>query len=205
MMLKSIGDMLFVKRIAISRCGLAALFLLMLVTESAQAGDFAGAGLFAAGVVLVSTAAIGRLWCTLYIGGHKNDRLITLGPYSITRNPLYFFTFLGFIGVGCLHEAYTFILLFILLFALIYPPVIKREEEYLRRTFGSAYQEYCGSTPQFFPNLKALREPDEYVFHTFQFRRAMKDVVWFIWIIGILEVIEKIQQMQLVIPLYRLP
>ena len=40
---------------------------------------------------LAIVVAIGlRLWCTLYIGGSKSRTLVTDGPYSVSRNPLYF-------------------------------------------------------------------------------------------------------------------
>ncbi len=35
-----------------------------------------------------------------YIAGLKSKRVISYGPYSIMRNPLYFFSSLGFIGAG---------------------------------------------------------------------------------------------------------
>ena len=36
----------------------------------------------------------------LYVGGRKNAELVTTGPYSMMRNPLYFFSLLGVAGVG---------------------------------------------------------------------------------------------------------
>jgi protein-S-isoprenylcysteine O-methyltransferase Ste14 len=35
-----------------------------------------------------------RLWSTLYIGGRKRVVLVSDGPYSLCRNPLYVGTFL---------------------------------------------------------------------------------------------------------------
>ena len=43
------------------------------------------------GVTLAIVCIGGRLWSCLYIGSRKNRELVTTGPYSITRNPLYFF------------------------------------------------------------------------------------------------------------------
>jgi protein-S-isoprenylcysteine O-methyltransferase Ste14 len=45
---------------------------------------------------LAAMIASHRLWCSLYISGYKNSQLITSGPYSLCRNPLYFFSFVGF-------------------------------------------------------------------------------------------------------------
>ena len=55
--------------------------------------EFAGAG-------LIWTGIVGRLWSILYIGGHKANNVITDGPYSVMRNPLYFFSTIAATGVG---------------------------------------------------------------------------------------------------------
>ena len=52
------------------------------------------------GLILVFFAILGRLWSILYIGAHKNRHLVEIGPYSMTRNPLYLSSLLGILGVG---------------------------------------------------------------------------------------------------------
>ena len=52
------------------------------------------------GIGLIGVAIIGRLWCTLYLGGRKAAEVVTKGPYSIARNPLYVFSAIGSAGVG---------------------------------------------------------------------------------------------------------
>ena len=44
-------------------------------------------------VTFVAGAAL-RFWATLYIGGRKETVLVTDGPYSVCRNPLYLGSFL---------------------------------------------------------------------------------------------------------------
>ncbi|MGB4295037.1 MAG: hypothetical protein WBJ16_05340 [Smithellaceae bacterium] len=56
---------------------------------------FVSSILFLMGAVLVGVASMGRLWCSLYIAGYKAEILVTEGPYSITRNPLYFLVYWG--------------------------------------------------------------------------------------------------------------
>jgi len=52
------------------------------------------------GAALIFVCVSGRTWCTLYIGGRKNHELVTAGPYSVCRNPLYVFSIIGAIGIG---------------------------------------------------------------------------------------------------------
>src|SRR3954469_5447769 len=52
------------------------------------------------GFALVTTATLRRLWSLAFISGHKNASLVQDGPYSCTRNPLYFFSAIGALGLG---------------------------------------------------------------------------------------------------------
>ena len=192
-------------RIGISR-SVAAIFVpLLLFVESAQEGKMVSAVLFLSGLVLVGIATAGRLWCALYISGHKNRRLVMEGPYSLTRNPLYFFSLLGFAGVGFATETFSGGVAAALLFALVYPFVIRHEEHFLRSQFGQAFDEYCRSTPRFFPRLRAFREPESYVVEPGRFRRAIGDVLWFVWAVGLIELFESLREYGVLEPLIQLP
>lgn len=78
---------------------------------------------------MAGIGAFGRIWCSLYIAGYKNNVLVTDGPYSMCRNPLYFFSFVGGIGVSCATETFTIPLLTALAFGIYYPSVIRKEQE----------------------------------------------------------------------------
>jgi len=192
-------------RILVSRGFAIAFFLLLLVTESAQEGSIVSAILFLSGLVLVGVTTVGRLWCSLYISGYKNSELITSGPYSVTRNPLYFFSFLGFTGIGLSTETVALSLGFVLAFALVYPVIIRSEERFLRDKFGRVFADYCARTPRFFPNLRALHEPERYVVNPRQFRNTMGDVLWFVWLVGVIELVEALHEYHILAPLLRLP
>ncbi|MBI4390390.1 MAG: isoprenylcysteine carboxylmethyltransferase family protein [candidate division NC10 bacterium] len=182
-----------------------ALFVLLVCTESAQEGSIISSVLFLSGLVLVGVATVGRLWCAMYISGYKGSELIVCGPYAMCRNPLYFFSLLGWVGVGLATETFSFGIVFVLAFWLVYPQIMKREEESLRSKFGDAFREYCARTPRFVPNPKAFHEPESYVVNPRVFRRAMGDALWFIWLVGIIELVEALHEYQFVTPVIRLP
>ena len=46
------------------------------------------------GFILLLIGVFGRIWSSLYIEGNKTNNLITSGIYALSRNPLYFFSFL---------------------------------------------------------------------------------------------------------------
>ncbi|TIV31008.1 MAG: isoprenylcysteine carboxylmethyltransferase family protein, partial [Mesorhizobium sp.] len=83
------------------------------------------------GVLLIFLGIVGRLWSTLYIGGRKSSEVVTGGPYSITRNPLYLFSTVAAAGVGAQIGSFSGIILFALLCAGAFHIVILREERYL--------------------------------------------------------------------------
>lgn len=204
-MLARLADLIASHRILVSRLLAIAFFALMAVTGSALEGRIISSVLFLIGLTLVGAATVGRLWCSLYISGRKDSELITSGPYSISRNPLYFFSLLGFVGIGLATETLSFSVAFALIFLLVYPATIRREEEFLRAKFGSAFTDYCARTPRFFPSLKAFNEPGSYVVNPRLFRRTMGDVLWFVWLVGIIELVEALHEYGYMKPILRLP
>lgn len=193
-------------RILISRLFAVALVAVILVSSSAfmEKFPFLSTLLFFAGIVLVSVACLGRLWCSLYIAGYKTDTLITQGPYSVCRNPLYFFSLVGAIGVGLATETVLIPTLIFLAFAVYYPLVIKSEEAGLLKMHGTAFSTYFQRVPRFFPRLSQFTEPDEYVVKPKVFRHHMLDAVWFVWIVGFLEIIKALHALQILPTLFKI-
>jgi protein-S-isoprenylcysteine O-methyltransferase Ste14 len=112
----------------------------------------------AAGVSLICAAIIGRLWCTLYIGGRKSDMVVTSGPYSIMRNPLYFFSMVGALGAGAQSGSLAIALILGVLCVIAFQIVIRREERFLTGQFGADYQEYLARVPRFLPSVRLFRD-----------------------------------------------
>jgi hypothetical protein len=160
--------------------------------------------LFCTGLIFVAIASLGRMWCSLYIAGYKDDKLVTEGPYSICRNPLYFFSMVGVIGIGCATETFAFPIVFILLFALYYPFVIKSEEKRLKQLFGVAFDEYTKRVPAFFPRFSTFSEPKEYLVKPAVYRNHIFSALWFVWLVGALEVIEGLREIGLLSSIWSL-
>jgi len=192
-------------RILVSRVFSLLFFFTLLVTESRLEGHLITPALFLLGLVLVGVATVGRLWCSLYISGYKNAELVTAGPYSVSRNPLYFFSFLGFIGLGFATETFTFPLVLAVSFGIAYPLIIAREEQYLRAKFGDAFSAYAARTPRFFPRFTDLIEPESWSVNPRLFRRTMGDVLWFVWLVGVIELVEALHEYRIIEPWVALP
>ncbi len=101
------------------------------------------------------TAMLGLVVRALAAGYlEKGRELATSGPYRFTRNPLYLGS--SFMGVGFAIAAGSWILglAFLGFFLLVYWPVMRREEKFLREKFGEAYDQYANSTSLFFPMFR---------------------------------------------------
>ena len=142
------------------------------------------------GLMLVSIAACGRLWCMLYIAGHKTQKLVTAGPYSLCRNPLYLFSFIGTLGIGFGSATFTIPLVFIAAFSLYYPFTIKKEEDRLLEIHGEAFRSYCEKTPRYFPSLNNFYEPEQYMVDPRIFRRHVGNAMLWVWFFGLWELFE---------------
>ena len=69
-------------------------------------------------------------------------RLVTEGPYAISRNPVYLAFVVFIAGLGCANNAATVMLAVVPAFAALNWYTIPHEEAYLRRTLGADYDEY---------------------------------------------------------------
>jgi protein-S-isoprenylcysteine O-methyltransferase Ste14 len=205
MALGRLQDAIAAHRVPASRLVALAFFALALATGSAHEGTMLSALLFVFGLALAAVATVGRLWCALYISGYKNGELVTEGPFSLTRNPLYLFNTVGIAGIGFATETVSLGLVLFLSAVLFYPGVIRGEEVRLRARFGEAFERYRRETPRLLPRWSGLREPATYTVNPRDFRRSMGDVLWFVWLAGSLEIVEAIHEYHILEPLWRLP
>ena len=109
------------------------------------------------GLFLLTICSMGRLWALLYISGYKKLELITEGPYSMVRHPLYVFSLIGAIGIGLASENILVLAALVIFYLLYYPLTILVEEKKLVDKFGQAYLDYIKRTPRFLPKLSLYK------------------------------------------------
>ncbi len=156
------------------------------------------------GLSLIVAAIIGRMWCTLYIGGRKSAEIVQSGPYSVTRNPLYVFSSIGAMGIGAQTGSLIIALAFGILCYLAFSVVIRTEEKFLAQNFGQPYQAYCTKVPRFFPNFSLFRDDQELVVRPDRIYRTFMDGLVFFIAYPFFEFVEYLQDIHVLPVLLRL-
>jgi protein-S-isoprenylcysteine O-methyltransferase Ste14 len=145
------------------------------------------------GVGLVLICIAGRMWSSLYIGARKNRALVTSGPYSITRNPLYLFSTVGAVGIGLMFGSISAALGLGVLAAVVLLATANKEAEHLRRIFGAEYESYAARTPLFWPKLSLYHDTAEVAFSPKALKRTFIDGLLFLAVFPAIEAIEHLQ------------
>jgi protein-S-isoprenylcysteine O-methyltransferase Ste14 len=158
-----------------------------------------------AGALLIFLGIVGRLWSTLYIGGRKSAEVVTGGPYSITRNPLYLFSSVAAAGVGAQMGSILAAITFGLLCAAAFHVVILREEKFLSGVMGAPYRAYLARVPRFFPKLSLYHEGDTGSFRPRLLLNTLLDGLVFLLAMPIFELIDAAQASGALPVLFRLP
>jgi len=195
------ADNLNHNRIRIGRVVLASAFIINLFTAShLPQHKFFHHFFDTLGLILLVVCMLGRVYCTLQIGGHKNADLITKGIYSVVRNPLYCFTFIGVVGMGFVSAEITVFALLIIAFFLVYFPLIGREEGFLQEKFGAAFTDYIRRVPRFVPNFNLYTPAGEVTVDLTRLHNALRDALWWLLPFVVFETIEWVQHAGWVTP-----
>ena len=110
------------------------------------------------GAVVALIGLMIRAWASGYL--RKNMELTTSGPYAYTRNPLYLGTFIMGGGIAVASGAWWFAVVYVMLYLLIYVPVMIAEAETLQQLFADEYPDYSRKVPLFVPRGTAYQSPD---------------------------------------------
>ena len=161
---------------------LAILALLALSGHSWSQDSWLDGALEMTGLACLILCTLGRIWASVHINGRKDRELVTDGPYSMVRNPLYVFSAVGALGIGLASENLAVLALLLLAFAFYYPLVVRGEEQVLAGLFPDTFPAYAARVPRFVPRPGLFRENAVVPVDARRFRRSLADASVFIWL-----------------------
>src|SRR5262249_37398548 len=106
---------------------------------------------------------------------HKQEVLAVSGPYSHTRNPLYFGSLFLSVGAAVATRSWVSALVLLVYFGVFYYAVMRREEWELRQRHGESFDAYARAVPLFFPRPAA---PENARTGSFSFAQYKKNREW---------------------------
>ncbi len=183
----------------LAACALAA------ITNTVASVPWLHDGVEVLGRAMIVICVVGRAWCSLYIGGRKKAEIVTGGPYSLCRNPLYLFSFIGAFGMGAQTGSIVIALLFVVIAFAVFYVTVRQEEVWLTATFGDEYRAYCARTPRFWPRFSKWRDTDTIEVRPVFFLTTLRDGLAFFLAIPIFEALEHAQAVGWVRVLFSLP
>ncbi|MGE0231763.1 MAG: isoprenylcysteine carboxylmethyltransferase family protein [Flavobacteriaceae bacterium] len=146
-----------------------------------------------AGLALIVICIVGRTWSSMYIGGRKLKGIVTDGPYSIVRNPLYVFSVIGAAGVGMqLGSVTAGGLLGTVVFIFFYLLTIQ-EERVLEKLHGDVYRDYCSRVPRMVPDLRLWHDAERIEISPRVVRSTFFDALIFLVAVPAFEMLENLQ------------
>jgi protein-S-isoprenylcysteine O-methyltransferase Ste14 len=87
---------------------------------------------------------------THVVPGAPATALVTSGPYRLTRNPIYVGFVLVYLGLSIVLTSIWILVLLLPVLVILQRGVVLREEAYLERRFGEAYDAYAQRVPRWF-------------------------------------------------------
>jgi protein-S-isoprenylcysteine O-methyltransferase Ste14 len=112
----------------------------------------------AVGFFLIISGMLFRAWSSGYI--NKDNELATKGPYSLTRNPLYFGNFILGLGIAVAGNNVYSYSIFLGFYMLFFPFLMILEHKRLKKKFGPEYEVWAKKSHSFFPKIKRVKERD---------------------------------------------
>lgn len=162
-------------------------------------------GIELVGLLLIIVAIVGRTWSSLYIAGRKKSEIVALGPYSVCRNPLYVFSFIGAAGAGAQFGSVTAACAAAIITILVFTVVVRKEERYLSDTFGETYLAYKAQVPRFIPDFSLWRNAQTIEIKPHLVVRTFVDACVFLAAVPVAESIEIAQASGILPVLWMVP
>lgn len=121
---------------------------------------------------------------------HKQEVLTVTGPYAHTRNPLYLGSAVLAVGAAIATRSWVSSSILLLYFAIFYSMVMRREEKELQLRHGTAFEEYAGAVPLFFPRLGPAKlaggSPETFSFEQYKKNHEWQAALGFLLLISVL-------------------
>jgi len=104
-------------------------------------------------IFVLALSALGNSW-RLGIDENHPGPLVTTGIYSYSRNPIYLFFDLYFLGTFLINGSLFFLTMTVLVTLILHYQILQ-EERFLVSAHGAAYVTYCARTARYiaWPNL----------------------------------------------------
>lgn len=176
------------------------LVVILLVAASSRplSSGLGGAIADIAGLVLMSGAALGRIWTSAFIAGQKDAQLVTDGPYAICRNPLYALSIVGGLGVGLAAGSVVLTICTLALLVVVSLRAIGAEEKFLLSRYGDAFRRYCADVPRLMPAWQRYAPPATVEVNLPVYAKAFRDAGSFILIFVLLQLADVLRAAGLV-------
>ena len=92
-------------------------------------------------------ASFGDSW-RVGIDSEKPGELVERGAFGVSRNPIFVFLDLYFIGTFLLNGAVVFLLFAVVMIVGLHYQILQ-EEQFLKGQYGEAYERYCAKTNRY--------------------------------------------------------
>ncbi len=178
---------------------------MLISTPMVPAGTWLALVLHVLGWLFFLTGLLLRLWSTLYIGARKEWTLVSEGPYSICRNPLYLGSLLVGLSFGLLVNSLALVVIMSTTAILYALGTVRAEEATLLRNLGEPYARYCERTPRFWPKFSLFHTPESVEIKAKGLRIEFKRLLRWIWVPMALEILAYLRSMPGYPNLFQLP
>ncbi len=113
------------------------------------------------------------------------EGLVTEGIFHHCRNPLYLGNIVMLLGVGVLANSMIYVLVIIPVFLFVYQAIVLAEEDFLRKTYGDSYEQYCKRVNRWMPDLKGIGQTVSGMHFNWRRWILKEHTTQFIWLGGI--------------------
>ena len=150
---------------------------------------------YLAGLMLGILGELIRVWAIGWTGEHTRAQslrapfLVTQGPYSLVRNPLYLGNILNYCGVllaaiGSMSALGAALLTLSsgLIIYVVYSGCIAVEEQFLQEHFGEAFTAYKDSVPRLWPHWRDVISGGQYEFAWERVKFEVTTIFW--WLVS---------------------